>query len=167
MSVQLSLYSFFLTQLQYFFKKMSMCGVFVNGPGRHTREPEPLADGSLVYKIHQLPHTQDPTMTGAPAAVGHKRKGPPSHTSGDSFDSVSSRRQPAGKKQKASVGVATDRGGKANQEVRVILHLYMQVRTRNRRSLQHVTCWHAADCVVDLFRLSTYMSDLFVVHYIL
>ncbi|KAF1315118.1 putative protein phosphatase, partial [Globisporangium splendens] len=54
-------------------------------------------------------------MTSA-AAVGQKRKGPPSHTSGDSFDSVSSRRQPAGKKQKASVGIATDRGGKANQE---------------------------------------------------
>lgn len=49
--------------------------------------------------------------------IGRKRKAPTDATSGNSFDTM----RPAEKKQKATVGIATDRGGKASQEVRHLL----------------------------------------------
>lgn len=46
--------------------------------------------------------------------VGRKRKAPSTDaTSGNSFDTM----RPAEKKLKATVGIATDRGGKVSQEV--------------------------------------------------
>lgn len=76
-------------------------------------------------------------MAAVATAVGEKRKAPPSHTSGDSFDSMSSRRPPAEKKQKASVGIATDRGGKANQEVRFV---YIYKNCVGFDTLETLTC---------------------------
>lgn len=70
--------------------------------------------------------------------VSRKRKAPVNVSSGDSFDA----QRPAEKKQKATVGIATDRGGKMNQEVR---HVYLS----SSRVKSTSVLWETTMCICN------------------